>query len=288
MKTAIFASYDETFYSNIREGASVSADRILKIVLPLLCPTSLIDVGCGDGVWLQAAHHLGVADLTGCDHAVSALSGSFPPGCSVRDIDIETEFALERTFDLTLCMEVAEHLAPRSAEALVAGLTGSSKAVLFSAAIPFQGGVNHINERPQSYWVALFQRFGFRCLDIIRPTIWSDGDIAWWYRQNCLLFVPADSGITAGALPEGNILDLVHPDNHREKIEGMFDKRYVVPPRKTENRQLLQPQVTAEMLGAGLRVLAPSTNIIWTSDVEVLREVYTAMVNAATNTVDKV
>jgi len=283
VKPATFANYDDKFFDDIRAEVFVSADRILRLTYDLLSPTSIADVGCGDGTWLKAAYNLGVRDLTGFDHAASALAGEFPEGSAVRDVDLETGFTPGRTFDLTLCMEVAEHLAPEVAELLVSDLTSASKAVLFSAAIPFQSGVNHINERPQSYWVSLFQQCGFRCLDVIRPAIWTDNNIAWWYRQNCVLFVPKDRTINADSMVNGAILDLVHPDNHREKIEGLFDKRYVVPPRDGKLQPAQNQTVTAEMLAAGLHIMSPSTNIIWTSDVAILRDVYLAMLAAAPN-----
>lgn len=61
--------------------------------------------------------------------------------------------------------------------------------VLFISAIPFQGWMNHINERPQSYWIKNFQERGFKCLDIIRPNFWDNENVGVGYKQNCFLFV---------------------------------------------------------------------------------------------------
>lgn len=56
-----------------------------------------------------------------------------------------------RRFDLAMTIEVAEHLTPVRADSFVEDLTRLSDVVLFSAAIPAQGGINHVNEQWQSY-----------------------------------------------------------------------------------------------------------------------------------------
>ena len=96
---------------------------------------------------------------------------------------------LNDAFDLAISMEVAEHLPERCAEPFVESLTRLADVVLFSAAVPFQGGIGHVNEQWGSYWVALFRNRGYTAVDIIRKRIWNDDQIPYWYRQNTLLFV---------------------------------------------------------------------------------------------------
>ena len=91
-------------------------------------------------------------------------------------------------YDLAVCLEVAEHLPESSASDLVRTLTTLAPIVLFSAAIPGQGGVGHINERWPSYWKSRFEEHGFQRLDPIRPHIWKNRRVHWWYRQNIFLF----------------------------------------------------------------------------------------------------
>src|SRR6185437_16419734 len=87
--------------------------------------------------------------------------------------------------------------------------------VLFSAAIPGQGGHHHVNEQFPDYWSAHFARHGFRPLDLIRPRIWNDNAVLWWLRQNTLVF--AHDRVIAGneklrresLIPRP--LSLVHP-----------------------------------------------------------------------------
>jgi hypothetical protein len=106
----------------------------------------------------------------------------------IKICDLESDFPLDRSFDLVICLEVAEHLSSTAAERFVVNLARHSKAILFSAAIPFQGGHHHVNEQFLSYWVTNFARHEFRPIDLFRERIWNDVQVLWWLRQNIVLF----------------------------------------------------------------------------------------------------
>jgi hypothetical protein len=61
--------------------------------------------------------------------------------------NLEATLPLRERFDLAMSLEVAEHLTPGRAESFIQELCGVSDCVLFGAAIPGQGGTNHIHER---------------------------------------------------------------------------------------------------------------------------------------------
>jgi hypothetical protein len=127
-------------------------------------------------------------------------------------------------YDLAICLEVAEHLAPELTDGLVSSLAELSDCVLFSAAIPFQGGRRHVNEQWQHYWVEKFRASGYGVHDFIRPRIWTDSHIPLPYKQNILYFskhrVPIKSAdVDTYAMP----LDVVHPDNYTQMgIRGSY------------------------------------------------------------------
>lgn len=127
------------------------------------------------------------------------------PKVDIRAADLERPLSVDRRFDLAICMEVAEHLSPDRAESFVEDLCALSDSVLFSAAIPWQGGVGHLNEQPQSYWARLFAKHGFGARDIIRPKVWHDGRVSYWYRQNSILY---ERGV---ATAPGLLIDRKHP-----------------------------------------------------------------------------
>ena len=103
-------------------------------------------------------------------------------------VDLEKGISLDRRFDLVVSLEVAEHLDAGAANGFVASLVRHGDVVLFSAAIPFQGGHHHVNEQFADYWVERFAAHGYLALDFVRPQIWSDEGVLWWLRQNVLVF----------------------------------------------------------------------------------------------------
>jgi SAM-dependent methyltransferase len=181
-----------------------------------------VDFGCGSGAWLAGAEQLGATRLRGFDgpwvdpRALTSDRIEFTP------MNFEQELPeLDDTFDLAISVEVAEHLSKARAEALIQRLTTAADVIVFSAAVPMQGGTHHINEHPQSYWIGLFDDAGFDVFDIFRPALWSDQEIRWWFRQNIFLFVRRGSEVIdpeAVRALQGPLVDVVHPENFASKV----------------------------------------------------------------------
>ena len=113
---------------------------------------------------------------------------------------------------------MAEHLPYSSSEHIVSSLTQLSNIVLFSAAIPEQGGTNHINERWQSEWVELFSQHGYAPYFDIRADFWENQKVADYYRQNIFLFVNVKFITPLSIVP---LYDVVHPELfHRLILQG--------------------------------------------------------------------
>jgi len=91
-------------------------------------------------------------------------------------------------FDLAMCLEVVEHLSADRGPSFVSEFCGLSGLFLFSAAIPGQGGTNHVNKQWPDYWAVLFEKNGCACFDIMRPRVWHREECQWWYLQNVLVF----------------------------------------------------------------------------------------------------
>lgn len=132
---------------------------------------------------------------------------------SISQIKSHFNLADSYKFDLVESLEVAEHLKESSALNFVKLLCNLGDIVLFSAAIPMQGGTEHINEQPPKFWSDLFLQNNFVCIDKLRFMIWDDKDIECWYRQNILLFVAEhrlDFFTNQGISSTINPLHLVH------------------------------------------------------------------------------
>jgi SAM-dependent methyltransferase len=214
-------TYAASFYQSHAEASLRSARCALGRTFGLLgVPGSVVDLGCGTGTWLQAARELGTATILGVD-------GDWVPRDQLvipADRFLAADFAapdlaaitarLPRPADLAMCLEVAEHLDAPQAPGLVGLLAGLADAVLFSAAIPHQGGEHHVNEQWPDHWATLFAAAGFRCFDLLRPALWLHPELDWWYAQNMLLFARAGSAAEAALLRHGapaTPMRLVHP-----------------------------------------------------------------------------
>lgn len=216
--------YDRHFYEDLATTALPSARRIVPIVLELVAVRSVIDVGCGDGSWLAVFRELGVADVFGVDGDWVDTDQLKIPLDSFAPRRLDEALAIGRRSDLAISLEVAEHLWPDRAAGFVGELCGLAPVVLFSAAIPHQGGHNHFNEQWPGYWAELFAAREYRPVDVLRLRIWDDPGVTWWYKQNIMLFA-SDAGLTAHprlaaarkhapAVPP----PLVHPDKYRELV----------------------------------------------------------------------
>ena len=184
-----FHQYDSLFYRYQREGSARSALAVLPLILSQLKITSALDVGCGAAAWLSGYQRLGVADLLGIDGDYVDRSLLMVDAARFQPRNITQAFDLGRQFDIVQCLEVAEHVPPATSATLVDNIVRHSKCVLFSAAVPGQGGEDHINERSYAYWRDLFAERGYRLFDFVRPPIQQNSEIESWYRYNLLFFV---------------------------------------------------------------------------------------------------
>jgi SAM-dependent methyltransferase len=200
-------SYDRDFFAMVEEGSSSSARVVLPLLLRLTGARSLIDVGCGTGAWLAAARQLGVERLLGVDgHWVD--SGTLLVD-QFEQIDLGQPFTVSQSFDMALSLEVAEHLPAERAESFVADLTRLAPVVAFSAAVPGQGGVGHLNEQWPDFWRDLFSGMGYQCFDVIRSAIWNRPGVMPWYAQNLFLYAQHDHFRHVSG--ELGVLRVVHP-----------------------------------------------------------------------------
>jgi len=181
--------YTPEFYRAQQAESLCSARRILQIVFEALNPKSVLDVGCGVGTWLRAAMDLGVQDIMGLDGKYVDREMLMIAPRYFEVMDLGHPDGLDRRFDLTLCLEVAEHLPKNCAQVLTRFLVSTAPVILFSAAIPGQGGTGHVNEQWQTYWISLFKEQGYKGLDLIRPVVWDAVDVEYWYAQNSFVFV---------------------------------------------------------------------------------------------------
>ncbi|PXX88886.1 hypothetical protein DIT71_17005 [Marinobacter vulgaris] len=211
-------TYSTEFFKDRREQTMASAKPIVALLWEAIKPETVLDVGCATGIWLAQAQNHGAAKIKGID-------GPWVPR---EELEIDEAFFVEHDlsqnnpadvgfYDLAFCIEVAEHLAPEAAERFIEFLTSHADAVLFSAAIPGQGGTGHVNEQPQSYWHKKFSDRQFECFDIVRPEFWDDPKINVIYKQNMLIYAREGCAIN-------NILQEIYGTNAKITTNFSLDR----------------------------------------------------------------
>lgn len=180
--------YADNYYDYIDHGSLRSARIMIPLVQRYQTIRSVLDVGCGRGAWLRGWAESGIADFAGVDGDYIQTDKLPFPASHFTSADLTQPIDLGRKFDLVQCLEVAEHLPERAAEVIVDTLARHGDMILFSAAVPGQGGEFHVNEQPISYWVAKFEKRGYRAWDVVRPALRHEAGVEPWYRFNSLLF----------------------------------------------------------------------------------------------------
>ena len=213
------ASYTSKFFQIHGEESLQSAKQVIPQLLALFTVSSVVEIGCGAGAWISTFTTNEVTDVAGVDGDYVDRDSLLFDVAAFHSHDLTEPLDLGRRYDLAVCIEVAEHLPAGKARVLVETLTRHSDLVLFSAAIPGQGGTNHINEQWPSYWVAEFRALGFHAFDVMRPRLWHDRTIGFWLRQNLLIFASERAADLVRSLPSVEPpVDIVHPEQFQHKL----------------------------------------------------------------------
>lgn len=223
-----------------------AAETVLPFVFSQFgIPHSVVDIGCGIGTWLTVAQKLGANTILGIDGNFVNLDKLTISNDNFVAHDLHKPFIFEKKYNLALCLEVAEHLPKESAINLVETLTSASNILLFSAALPHQGGQNHINEQSFTYWFELFANFGFFPIDLLRSEFWNDESVEWWYRQNMFILTNETHLIQKfGTIKTVNVY--IHPDLFLTKIrriqylEGRFMNQSILQATKNWCRSIIE------------------------------------------------
>lgn len=210
--------YTNQFFDVRSEKAQRSAAEVVPILLELFRPKTVVDVGCGQGEWLDLFRKHGVTDVLGIDGSyVDTRSLKIPDECFLPS-DLCNLKTVKRQFDIAICLEVAEHLPESVANGFVRFLTTIAPIIVFSAAVPHQPGIGHINCKWPPFWFKQFEQHGYVATDPLRRRLWQNPNVASWYQQN--MFVLA----TPHAIANNDFLrdEAVAPFDYPTLIDPTF------------------------------------------------------------------
>ncbi len=183
--------YDKNFYETNRKDLN-AAKIIVSYIIEHLHPTSVIDLGCGSGTWISEFNRQGIKDVLGIDGDYVNSEWQLIDKKYFKPFDLTKRINLGRKYDLAVSLEVAEHIDEKYSDIFLENITNLSDVILFSAAVPNQGGTNHVNEQYPTYWINKFKGYGYECYDCLRWKFWDNKEIAFWYRQNMMFYVKKD------------------------------------------------------------------------------------------------
>jgi GT2 family glycosyltransferase/glycosyltransferase involved in cell wall biosynthesis/2-polyprenyl-3-methyl-5-hydroxy-6-metoxy-1,4-benzoquinol methylase len=162
--------YNENYYETYRAGSyigpynretfgyffSLIAEKIIKEIHP----QKVLEVGCAKGFLVEALRDRKI-DVYGMDlseYAINEVRADIKKFCKVGSI-IDP---LQQKFDLIVCIEVLEHIAPEFADKAVSNLCAATNDILFSSTPDDEHNEpTHLNVQPPEYWAGLFLKNGF-------------------------------------------------------------------------------------------------------------------------------
>jgi SAM-dependent methyltransferase len=233
--------YDDMWYQNQVSNAYRSAKIYVEHLQKIIQPKRVVDVGCGRGAWLKAFGESSATTLVGIDGTWNSQEKMVDPKVLFYGVDLNRPISIDQErFDLGICLEVAEHLKPESAETFIRSLTGLSNVLVFGAAYSGQGGTDHFNEQPHSYWAEIFNALGYLAYDYFRPALWGELEVRFWYQQNTFLYVRQGSSeelklskLGLQPIPNAKWMNCIHPvmyEHTRHLSEMSVAKRYMFIP----------------------------------------------------------
>ena len=183
--TATFPSYPER--QNFQWMAEEEAPLAQHVAAWIKdqAPGEVVDMGCGPGHFVKALLSEGVP-TTGYEIDIRGSESGITYG------DITDAHPLASA-GAVICLEVLEHIAPDDTVTAIRNLVSMTESTLiFSAGIPGQGGIGHINLRPWEEWRQLIEESGELSYSVTLTHSLLDGadarPIPLWFLANVMVF----------------------------------------------------------------------------------------------------
>lgn len=180
---------DQIDFERIIREETPQADRLAKYIAERFTtrPLSVWDAGCGPGIYVEALRQRGL-NAWGTDIRIEPPAREY-----VSFLNLVTSVN-PTPAHIVLCLEVLEHIPEPDAEKALMCLTWAAKdRIIFSAAVPGQGGEGHVNLQSRQYWLRRFIRMGWMIdmdeTDALRHHMLR-GPHMGWFTNNVMVLTP--------------------------------------------------------------------------------------------------
>lgn len=154
--------YDEEFYVNNRLEGCLMAQWFVPLLWDTFKAETLVDVGCGCGHYLAAYQrqlkkiNLYEYNVFGLEGSVWAVNNPIQNDVDISLMDLRKPIHKLWSYELALCLEVAEHIEAEYADVFIDNLCTLSDTIVFTSAPIGAGGEHHVNEQWPNYWQEKF------------------------------------------------------------------------------------------------------------------------------------
>jgi hypothetical protein len=180
------------YHQKIEQEERAPAHHLVGYLLERFKPRTVADFGCSTGIYLEP-----------WPSRVTVQGFESDPAAVKRRIhSCVTQWDLVKKkppahFDLGICLEVLEHIPAKSAARAIRNVCAATTSwLLFSAAVPGQGGQGYVNCQDKPYWIKLLEAEGW-IVDYVETVNLlahaRSGAHMGWFTQNAMMLRPYGS-----------------------------------------------------------------------------------------------
>jgi hypothetical protein len=188
--------YSAAFHKAIESDELPQAVRLANYIQTYIKPYVFYDFGCSTGLYLrEVKKRLPMIESKGFEFSEEAIATALCPDIIKTDLTVPLFFG-KKSNTLGLCLEVLEHIDDSFWREVLTNLTNHCDILIFSAALPGQGGTGHINCRPRIDWIRRFHELGWVVdADATQHLVgyMKQGLHMGWFVANALVFIPANA-----------------------------------------------------------------------------------------------
>lgn len=148
---------------------------------------SILDLGCGLGHYVDFFRQSQYV-ASGYDGNPNTLHLTNGRGGRFGILDLSKPITTELNASLVLSLEVGEHIPAQFEEVFLDNVTITARdVVILSWAIPEQGGLGHVNCRPNEYIIAKVEERGFTHVPELSAFLRYYASLSW-FRNTLMVF----------------------------------------------------------------------------------------------------